>query len=100
MPSVKLTIPHSLDQAEALRRIQSLLTETKGQFADRISNIQEVWVNNIGTFSFSVAGFKISGTMTVETREVRIHGDLPFLAGMFRNQIESVIQVKAKEILV
>lgn len=99
MPTINLTVPHSLDKKEALTRVQNLLTQTKAQFADQISDLRETWADNKCSFSFCVARFHVTGVMIVDANKVNIHGNLPFLAGIFKSKIESIIQTKAREIL-
>lgn len=99
MPKLNMTIPHQLTKDEALKRIQSLFGEIKNEFADKISNHQEEWKEYTGTFSFSVMGFPVSGTMSVNPSEVELSGNLPLAATFFKGKIESAIQERAKTLL-
>lgn len=99
MPTFNMKIPHQLTKEEVLRRVQGLLGEMKNDFADRISNLCEEWNGDTGTFSFSVMGFSVSGTLIVTSSEVEISGKLPFAATFFKNKIESIIEERAKTLL-
>lgn len=99
MPTMKVTVPHSLDPAEAARRIKNLVVDVKKQFADQVSDIKEDWSGNHGQFSFKAMGFEIAGTVDVNTKEVQIQGNLPFAASLFKGRIESAIQEKARKLL-
>lgn len=99
MPKLEIEVPHDLPQAEALNRIQQFIPELKAQHSDRISDLEESWVGNTGAFKFKISGFKVEGTLDVNTTSVIIRGSIPFLALAFKGQIESTIQQKAEELL-
>jgi hypothetical protein len=99
MPKLNMTIPHQLTQAEALKRIQSHFGEIKYEFGDKISNFHEEWKEYTGTFSFSVMGFSVSGTMSVKPSEVRLSGNLPLAATLLKGKLESTIRERAKTLL-
>ena len=65
MGKIEISIPHQLPQVEALNRIKKLLSEVKVKFADKVSDAQESWSGNLGKFSFSAMGAKVSGFLTV-----------------------------------
>lgn len=99
MASIEMSIPHKLSQQEARRRIQELLPKMKSDYADQIKDLQEEWNDNTGRFSFSIMGFAVSGTLTVNESTVDLDGNLPFAAAFFKGKIKSVIQEKAEQIL-
>ncbi|MFA6432791.1 MAG: polyhydroxyalkanoic acid system family protein [Candidatus Paceibacterota bacterium] len=94
-----MSVPHSLPQGEALLRIKKLLGEVKTQFADKISDLQEQWTGNTGTFSFSAMGFSISGNLTVGQDQVKLDGKLPFAAMFFKGKIEQTVRERAESLL-
>ncbi len=94
-----MAIPHHLTQGEALKRVKTLLGEVKSQFADKISDLREEWNGNTGKFSFSAMGLSVSGTLTVNHREMELSGDLPFAASFFGEKIESMIRERAETLL-
>jgi len=99
MPKMNVSVPHQLDVEEAVRRIKNLVGDMKKQFGDRVTDLKEEWAGNSGQFAFKAMGFDVSGTVQVDSREVRIEGNLPFAASMFKGRIESTIQEKARELL-
>ena len=82
-----------------MNRIQGLIANVKAEHGDRISDLREHWVDNVGTYSFSAMGFSVSGTITVMPGSVRLTGNLPFAASFFKNTIESTIRERATELL-
>jgi len=99
MAHFDMGIPHNLSQEEALKRIQTLLTETKKDHGDKVNNLTEKWNGNVGEFSFAVMGFDISGTLTVNADAVTIDATLPFAASLFKGKIKQLIEEKAAKLL-
>jgi hypothetical protein len=99
MPTIKVSVPHSLNPDEAVRRIKNLVTDIKAQFADRVTDVKEEWTGPNGEFGFKVMGFDISGTVQVDVREVQIQSSLPFAATPFKGRIEAVIVERATQLL-
>ena len=99
MPKFSIKVPHNLTQDDALKRIQGLLGELKGQFSEKISNLSEEWMGNTNTFSFSVMGFSVSGALIVKHSEIEISGNLPLMAIPFKSKIESTIIERTKTLL-
>ncbi len=99
MPKSTVTVSHQLGKQEALERIKSILVKAKEQYGDRISDLQENWDDNGGTFSFRAMGFKISGTLKVTDTDVEIVGDYPFAALPFKGTIEATLRERAERLL-
>lgn len=99
MASLNITLQHRLAQEEALARVKRLLGELKVSHADKISNLQERWNGNVGSFSFTAMGFSVSGTLTVKPSTVELTGKLPFAANFFKGKIENVIRERAQTLL-
>jgi hypothetical protein len=99
MTKLNMTVPHHLPEDEALKRIQGLLENMRMQFGDKISDLHEQWNGNIGNFSFSAMGLRVSGVLTVKPSEVELSGDLPLLAAVYKGKIESTIRQQAEILL-
>ncbi len=98
MPKSTVTVHHSLGKEEALNRIKNILVTAKEQHGDRISDLQEHWTQDGGTFSFRAMGFKISGSLKVTDHEVAITGEYPFAAVPFKGTIESTLRERAERL--
>lgn len=99
MPKSTINVPHELGKDDALTRIKDILVQAKAQYGDKISDLQENWTDDGGTFSFKAMGFKISGAMTVTDSNVEIVGDYPFAALPFKGTIESTLRERAERLL-
>lgn len=99
MPKSTVSVPHTLGQQEAISRLQNILASAKEQYGDRISDLQEHWTADGGTFSFRAMGFKISGVLKVTDNDATITGDYPFAAIPFKSTIETTLRERAERLL-
>jgi hypothetical protein len=99
MPNIEMNIPHSLGREEAMNRIRQLLGNVQQRFAGQVSDIQQNWTDNEGTFSFSVMNMPVSGKLTVNNNDVELDGKLPLAAVLFQGKIKSLIMEEAKKVL-
>jgi hypothetical protein len=99
MPTVTISTPHSLGAEEATARLKSFFEKLKERHQDKISNLAEQWSDNKLEYSFSTFGFNIKGDMTVEPNEVKVIGNLPFAAMMFKGQIEQAVRSELEKLL-
>jgi Putative polyhydroxyalkanoic acid system protein (PHA_gran_rgn) len=99
VPKSTVEVAHNLGQAEALNRIKGILSSAKEQYGDRISNLEEAWTGDGGTFSFKAMGFKISGSLDVTDTDVKINGDFPWAAKPFQGTIETTLRERAERLL-
>ena len=99
MPKIEMKIPHSLSQDEAMDRIRQVLGNVQQRFAGQVSEVQQDWTNNEGTFSFSVMNMPVSGRLTVNNNDVALDGKLPLAASLFQGKIKSIIMEEASKVL-
>ncbi len=99
MANINLSIPHRLHKDEALKRIKKLLSKTKEENANEITNLNEHWNDYVGEFNFTAKGFPISGTLTVCQSSVDLDGTIPFALSLFKGTIKEFITKEAKKLL-
>ena len=99
MPSLSVQVPHQLPVAEAVTRLQSFLEEVRRDHADRVSNVQGEWLGETLKFGFTTMGMQIKGDLVVGGDDVRVSGNLPFAASLFRGTIESTIRGELEKLL-
>jgi len=99
MPKSTVTVGHELGKDEALTRIKGLLDHVKQQYGDRITNLEENWMDDGGSFSFQAMGFKMAGTLAVSDTDVAITGDYPWAAKPFQGTIEATLRERAERLL-
>ena len=99
MPKSTVSIDHSLGQEAALERIKGMLSQVKENYGSQVSDLQEDWTDNGGTFSFKAMGFKISGDLAVTDTNVLIDAEYPWAAKPFQGTIETTIRERAERLL-
>ncbi len=92
MPRFSVQVDHQLGQSEAVNRLQALLEKIRTRYQDQVSGVEESWSDNILDFKFSSYGFKIKGVLSANPSDVKIEGDLPFAAMMFKGRIEKTVR--------
>jgi hypothetical protein len=100
MPSLSVNVPHALEVAEAVQRLQVFLEQVRQEHGDRVSNLHGQWNGNNLNFAFSAMGMKINGDLVVYQSSVEVSGNLPFAASLFRGQIEQTIRGELEKLLV
>lgn len=99
MPKIDMSVPHSLTQEEAKKRISHLIEDSKTRFAGKVNNVSESWSGYVDSFSFEAMGFSVSGKLDVQPAQVRILIELPWAAAMLKGRIESEIRNQAQQLL-
>ena len=99
MPKTTLNVPQTLGKEEALNRLHGMLMSVKETYGSQVSDLQENWTDNGGTFSFKAMGFKISGELMVTDTDVRIDAEFPWAAKPFQSTIETAIRERAERLL-
>jgi len=100
MAGFKVDVPHGLDSASAVNRLQGFSESIRRDYAGQISEVVETWTpDGRLEFSFKAMGFRISGDALIDATYVRLKGTLPLAAVMFRGAIERQIREKLVEAL-
>jgi hypothetical protein len=92
MPALKLNFPHQLGREVAQTRLRGLLDKVKARHGDKVSDLRESWAENVLNFGFRTYGFNVEGVVTVDDSEVRLDGQIPFAAVMFKGKIEQELR--------
>jgi hypothetical protein len=99
MPSLTISVPHSLSAEEATARLKTFFARLKERYQDKMSSLEEQWSGNKLDYSFSTFGFSIKGDLNVEPGEVKVNGSLPFAAMMFKGKIEQSVREELEKVL-
>ncbi|MBL9125708.1 MAG: polyhydroxyalkanoic acid system family protein [Planctomycetaceae bacterium] len=92
MPQLKVSVDHALDPDEVVKRLRTFLEMVKQAYGHQVTHLEESWGERSGTFSFKALGFKTAGTLEVDQAEVRVVGQIPLAALMFRGKIEETLR--------
>ncbi len=99
MPNINVSVPYQISQDEALKRIQNFVSQIETQYASAITDFQENWDGNSGTFSGSGRGFSASGNIAVNPSQVVVDLTVPFAAMFFKGKIESTLREELAKLL-
>lgn len=99
MPKLTVAVPHALDPQEATKRLQGFLERVRSRYEDQVSDLQESWDEHTGSFSFKSYGFTVKGSVAVQPAEVRVEGDLPFAAMMFKGRVEQTLRENLERLM-
>ena len=92
-----VTIPHSLGQAEALRRLKTGL-EGLPQ-AGLLTVEQQGWTDNRMTFLVRALGQSVPGSLQVEEESVRLEVELPGILQKLWEPLKTALLGRAKLLL-
>jgi hypothetical protein len=92
MPKFSVRVPHALERAEAIHRLEQFEQILRAKFKDSVSDLEQKWEGDDLVFRFKSFGMAISGKMKISDREIAVDGDLPFSAMIFKGKIESAIR--------
>lgn len=92
MPSVAVTVPHSLSDEEAVRRLQQRYEALKAAYAEHLDGLHEQWGDRELHWRLTRFGMEFCGSARVAPTEVCVQMDLPFLAVVFKETIERRIR--------
>ncbi len=89
MPKLTIRVPHQLDPAVALARLQPALEKTVSDFQGH--DLQLAGGGTASQFTFKSMAFTIKGQAEAKPEEVVVEVDLPFAAMMFKDKAERAI---------
>jgi hypothetical protein len=99
MPKMSISVPNPLGQEQAIERLKSFMPKIKERYQSQVSNLEESWTENTLNFGFSTFGFPIKGAIAVEPATVKLDGDIPFAAMMFKGKIEQEFKEALNKLL-
>jgi hypothetical protein len=99
MPALKMTFPHQLGQEAARQRLHERLEKLKERHGAKLSNFRESWNDNMLDFGFTTYGFNIQGNVKVDENEIKLDGQIPFAAMMFKGKIEQELRAQMTKLL-
>jgi putative polyhydroxyalkanoate system protein len=99
MPKFGVSVPHTLTKDEARSRLERFIEMLEAKFAGKVSDMQQSWEGDTLRFHFKTYGIPLDGGITVADNELKLAGDLPFTAMMFKGKIESEIREQLERIV-
>ena len=95
---VVVDIPHELGRAEARRRIEEGLGSLTGQISV-VGEMTHSWQDDVLSFALLAIGQTVSGTITIEERNVRLEVRLPGIFAMVANRVKGRLRDEGQLLL-
>ena len=89
MPKISVTIPHQLEKATVIEKVQPAMEKTASDFQGQDLVID--WQEDKADFQFKSLGFSIKGTVVVDDSQVTVDLELPFAAIMYKEKAKKGI---------
>ena len=100
MPTLNITVPHQLAQAEATERLKKKQTKIKEQHTYTVTDLKETWTTPYSLdFAFKILGFSLTGSVESLESSVRITVVLPIAATVMKGTIESQVRRELEQVL-
>jgi len=71
----------------------------KEDLGDKVSEFDQSWAGDKLNFSLKSFGIRIKGDLTIDDDQVKVQGDLPITAMMFKGKIEKSIHDELKKLV-
>ena len=92
MPKFGVTVPHQLTKDEARSRLERFVEVLQTKFEGKVSDLEQSWDGDTLKFSFKTFGIQLTGGISITDNELKLDGELPFAAMMFRGKIEQALR--------
>ena len=100
MPEFSADVPHTLGQAVAAEKLNGFVDGVRNRYKDQVSSVEGEWLDpHTLQFGLTSFGITINGRLEVEEEVVKIRGQLPFSALMFKGKIVAAIEEGLKRAL-
>ena len=99
MPKLTVTVPHALDQDQAIERLKERFGDLQRRFHDSVKDLKEEWDGNVLSYRFTTLGVKVQGTVTAVDSHVTVTAELPLAAMLMKGTIETQIRSELEKIL-
>jgi putative polyhydroxyalkanoate system protein len=99
MPKLSVTVPHDMEQDQAVERLKERFGDLQRRFGDSVQDFEEQWDGNVLSYRFTTLGVKVRGTVTAVDSHVTVTAELPLLAMALKGTIETQIRSELEKIL-
>lgn len=92
-------IPHTFSRPEAVARVSNALEKSRAQVLEHAPDFAHEWQGEVLSFSATLQGKPISGTLLVEDKQFVLDAKLPLMWRLFEGQLEQAIKQQAAQLL-
>jgi hypothetical protein len=91
MPSLEVSIPHTLPVEAATERVRSWFDSLVEQHRSEVQQVDVAWNHAGAVFSLHAQGLTVSGRVEIAVRQVAIHAKIPFVALVYKSRIQGFL---------
>ena len=96
----QIDVPHKLGKAEAKRRMQARIGELASHIPGGAAQVHSAWTGEDRMeLKVEALGQKLSATLDVEDKVIRVALNLPLMLSFASGAIEAAVRSKGKELL-
>lgn len=99
MPKFDVSVPHMMGKEAAVEKLQRFSAMIQEKHGDKIKDYEQSWEGDRLAFGFKTMGMKIEGGLEVSETDVRVEGNLPFAAAMFKGQLTGAMTEQLQKLL-
>lgn len=99
MPKFDVSVPHTMGKEAAVEKLQRFSAMIQEKHGDKIKDYEQSWEGDRLAFGFKTMGMKIEGGLEVSETDVRVEGNLPFAAAMFKGQLTGAMTEQLQKLL-
>ncbi len=99
MPQFNVTVPHTLSREDARAKLEKFSEFLQQKFQGQVKNVEESWEGDTLNFAFRTYGINLKGNIAVNDSDLKLTGEIPFSAMMFRGKIESAIREQLENLV-
>ena len=96
---IRVALPHSLGKEGARARLEANAGRLASHIPGGAADVKTSWSGDRMTIVVAAMGQTVTAHADVEEKRVRVEIELPFLLGLFRDQVERVVEKEAPKLL-
>ena len=99
MPQFNVMVPHTMSREDARAKLEKFADFLQQKFQGQVKNVEQSWEGDTLNFAFRTYGINIKGNIAVSDNELKLTGEIPFSAMMFRGKIESAVREQLEQLV-
>ncbi len=99
MPQFNVTVPHTMSKPDARAKLEKFSEFLQQKFQGQVKNVEESWDGDTLNFAFRTYGINLKGNIAVNDNDLKLTGEIPFSAMMFRGKIETAIREQLEHLV-
>ncbi len=95
---MKIEYPHNRAISEVMDLLKVYVQRLKEDYSDKISDLNEQWTDDGGSFSAKIMGFKLDGIFKILSDKIIIETKLPMMLKAFEPTVKDILFKELKKV--